>query len=63
MIYNYQTIEAEYDGTSPLYITESETDALAPNELGEPPLALVGGQKHIDSLVVRELAQFDYRGV
>lgn len=54
-IYNYQTV-VEYDGTRPLYITESETDALALNELGETALALVGGQKHIDSLVVRELA-------
>lgn len=54
-IYNYQTI-VEYDGVNPLYITESETDALALNELGETTLALVGGQKHPDSLVVRELA-------
>jgi len=54
-IYNYQTIN-EYDGVNPLYITESETDALALNELGETALALVGGQKHPDSLVVRELA-------
>ncbi|HPD99436.1 MAG TPA: hypothetical protein PKV52_04155, partial [Candidatus Saccharibacteria bacterium] len=54
-IYNYQTI-AEYDGSRPLYITESETDALALNVIGETALALVGGQKHIDSLVVRELA-------
>ena len=54
-IYNYQTI-AEYDGSRPPYITESETDALALNELGETALALVGGQKHPSSLVVRELA-------
>lgn len=53
-IYNYQTL-LEYDGIRPLYITESETDALALNELGETALALVGGQKHPDSLVVREL--------
>jgi len=60
-IYNYQTI-AEYDGSRPLYITESETDALALNELGEIALALVGGQKHLDSLVVRELAHLIING-
>ncbi len=53
-IYNYQAL-AEYDGVRPLYITESETDALALAEQGETALALVGGQKHPDSLVVREL--------
>lgn len=61
-IYNYQTI-LEYDGTRPLYITESETDALALNELGETALALVGGQKHLDSLVVRELAHLITNGL
>jgi DNA primase len=61
-IYNYQTI-AEYDGVEPLYITESETDALALNELGETALALVGGQKHPDSLVVRELAHLITNGL
>lgn len=53
-IYNYQAL-AEYDGSRPLYITESETDALALAEQGETALALVGGQKNPDSLVVREL--------
>jgi hypothetical protein len=61
-IYNYQTI-LDYDGNRPLYITESETDALALNELGETALALVGGQKHIDSLVVRELAHLITEGL
>jgi DNA primase len=61
-IYNYQTI-AEYDGSRPLYITESETDALALNELGETALALGGGQKHPDSLVVRELAHLITNGL
>ena len=60
-IYNYQTV-IEYDGSRPLYITESETDALALNELGETALALVGGQKHLDSLVVRELAHLITNG-
>lgn len=61
-IYNYQTLE-EYDGTSPLFITESETDALALNAMGEIALALVGGQKHPDSLVVRELAHLITQGL
>lgn len=61
-IYNYQTV-VEYDDTRPLYVTESETDALALNELGETALALVGGQKHIDSLVVRELAHLITNGL
>ena len=61
-IYNYQTVVA-YDGTRPLYITESETDSLALNELGETALALVGGQKHPDSLVVRELAHLITNGL
>lgn len=61
-IYNYQTV-VEYDGTRPLFITESETDALALNELGETALALVGGQKHPDSLVVRELAHLITNGL
>ena len=61
-IYNYQTV-IEYDGNRPLYITESETDALALNELGETALALVGGQKHLDSLVVRELAHLITNGL
>lgn len=60
-IYNYQ-IMTEYDGSRPLYITESETDALALNELGETALALVGGQKHLDSLVVRELVHLIING-
>lgn len=54
-IYNYQTL-TEFTGDNPLFITESETDTLALNELGEIAVALVGGQKHPDSLVVRELA-------
>lgn len=53
-IYNYQTL-ADYEGKDPLYITESETDALALNQMGYTALALVGGQKHPDSLTVREL--------
>lgn len=61
-IYNYQTVVA-YDGTRPLYITESETDSLALNELGEIAIALVGGQKHPDSLVVRELAHLITNGL
>lgn len=61
-IYNYQTV-LEYDGTKPLYITESETDALALNELGEIALALVGGQKKPESLVVRELAHLITKGL
>ena len=61
-IYNYQTV-VTYDGTRPLYITESETDALALNEIGETALALVGGQKHPDSLVVRELAHLITNGL
>ena len=61
-IYNYQTV-VEYDGIRPLFITESETDALALNELGETALALVGGQKHPDSLVVRELAHLITNGL
>jgi DNA primase len=61
-IYNYQTI-SEYDGANPLYVTESETDALALSELGEIALALVGGQKHPDSLVVRELAHLITNGL
>jgi len=46
-----------------LFITESETDALALTELGEIALALVGGQKHPDSLVVRELAHLITKGL
>ena len=61
-IYNYQTI-VEYDGTRPLHITESETDALALNEMGETALALVGGQKNPDSLVVRELTYLIINGL
>lgn len=61
-IYNYQAV-LEYDGTKPLFITESETDALALTELGEIALALVGGQKHPDSLVVRELAHLITKGL
>ena len=53
-IYNYQVM-LDYDDTRPLYITESETDALALAEMGETALALVGGKKHYQSLVVREL--------
>lgn len=53
-IYNYQAM-LTYDDTKPLYITESETDALALAEMGETALALVGGKKHYQSLVVREL--------
>jgi DNA primase len=53
-IYNYQAIET-YDGESSLYITESETDALALTDMGKTALALVGGQKNPDSLTVREL--------
>jgi len=60
-IYNYQTI-AEYDGIKPLFITESETDSLALSETGETALALVGGQKHPDSLVVRELVHLITKG-
>lgn len=61
-IYNYQAI-VEYDGVKALFITESETDALALTELGEIALALVGGQKHPDSLVVRELAHLITKGL
>jgi DNA primase len=61
-IYNYQTI-TDYDGTRPLFITESETDSLALNEQGETAVALVGGQKHPDSLVVRELAHLITNGL
>lgn len=61
-IYNYQAI-IEYDGDSPLFITESETDALALAEQGETALALVGGQKHPDSLVVRELTHLITNGL
>lgn len=53
-IYNYQAIET-YDGKEPLYITESETDALALTDMGKTALALVGGQKNPASLTVREL--------
>lgn len=52
-IYNYQAIYL-YNGDDPLYITESETDALALTEMGKTAIALVGGQKHPESLVVRE---------
>lgn len=52
-IYNYQAIY-QYNGDDPLYITESETDALALTEMGKTAIALVGGQKHPESLVVRE---------
>jgi DNA primase len=61
-IYNYQTI-TDYDGSKPLYITESETDSLALNEMGETAVALVGGQKHPESLVVRELAHLITNGL
>lgn len=61
-IYNYQAIYS-FDGTDPLYITESETDALALTEMGKTALALVGGQKHPDSLVVRELIQLITKGL
>lgn len=61
-IYNYQMVLG-YDDTRPLYITESETDALALTEMGETALALVGGQKHPDSLVVRELAHLIVSGL
>ena len=54
-IYNYQAM-LDYDPSKPLYVTESETDALALTEMGETALALVGGKKHYQSLVVRELA-------
>ena len=53
-----------YEAGKPLYITESETDALAINELASRQnkrafaIALVGGQKNQHSLVVRELIQF-----
>lgn len=53
-IYNYQTL-LDYDDTKPLYVTESETDALALTEMGETAIALVGGNKHPESLLVREL--------
>lgn len=53
-IYNYQTL-LDYDDTKPLYVTESETDALALTEMGETAIALVGGKKHPESLLVREL--------
>lgn len=50
-----------YGATPPLYITESETDALAIRELASRQgktvyaVALVGGQKNQHSLVLREL--------
>jgi len=61
-IYNYQAI-ASYDGNQPLYITESETDALALTEMGKTAIALVGGQKHPDSLVVREAMHLITKGL
>ena len=61
IIYNYQTIVDLTDG-DPIYITESETDALALTEQGYVALALVGGQKHPKSLVVRELAHIIVEG-
>ena len=60
-IYNYQAM-LDYDDTKPLYITESETDALALAEMGETALALVGGKKHYQSLVVRELVHLVVNG-
>lgn len=54
IIYNYQML-LNYDDTKPLYVTESETDALALTEMGETAIALVGGKKHPESLLVREL--------
>ena len=53
-----------YEPAKPLYITESETDALAITELASRrakqvhAIALVGGQKNQHSLVVRELIKF-----
>lgn len=61
-IYNYQAIYG-YTGTEPLYITESETDSLALTQMGNIAIALVGGQKHPDSLVVRELVQLITKGL
>ena len=61
-VYNYQAV-CNYDGERPLFITESETDALALSDMGEVAVALVGGQKHPDSLVVRELAHLITKGL
>lgn len=53
-----------YEPAKPLYITESETTALAISELANRQnkqvgvIALVGGQKNRHSLVVRELVYF-----
>ena len=60
-IYNHQSM-LTYDDTKPLYITESETDALALTEMGKTALALVGGRKHYQSLVVRELVHLVVNG-
>lgn len=54
----------QYGAMQPLYITESETDALAIRELASRQgkrayaVALTGGQKSQHSLVVRELTHF-----
>jgi len=61
-IYNYQAIYG-YSGTDPLYITESETDALALTDMGKTAIALVGGQKHPESLVVREAIHLITKGL
>ena len=61
-IYNYQAI-CTYDGKQPLFITESETDALALIDMGETAIALVGGQKHPDSLTVRETTHLVTKGL
>ena len=61
-IYNYQAI-CTYDGKQPLFITESETDALALTDMGETAIALVGGQKHPDSLTVRETTHLVTKGL
>ncbi len=54
-IYNYRVF-ATWSGDTPIYITESETDCLALQELGHVAVALSGGAKNKTSLLIQELA-------